>query len=253
MRRIRRKRQKYTWMPTLGGQASNGDTHFFTSWFGGKIEANSAYLGPTDLYVSPVVPDYTLFPGSAAGAATSDVTLKDFTEGQDWILKRIVGRLNLGLELIEDAGTDTTPAFVMVGAGFYVGRADDTAQDIPDGSNFEIDPLASNNIRQPWIWRRTWLLRNGLVRPSSGFFPTAPVDNGEMTGALGPIIDSKIARRIRREERLWFVLNAYGGNQYACDARAGGGPYPTPGVVQFNLDYRILGQTRKSTNRSTFG
>jgi len=252
MRGVRRKRQKYTWMPTLGGVSDNGgETPYFTSFFGDKVVANVAYQGPTDLYVTPVVPDYTLFPTNAAAAATSDTTLADFTQGQDWLLKRIVGRLNIGVTLFDVDPASSTPSFVMVGAGFFVSRADDVSQDVPDGSNYEIDPLASNNIRQPWIWRRTWLLRNGLANPGNDI-PTAPVDNGEMPGALGPIIDSKIARRIRREERLWFVINAYGGDTYAVSHKNGGGTYANPAEVQFNLDYRILGQTRRSTNKSTF-
>lgn len=255
MGRIRRRRTKYTWMPTLGGESAGGDNKYGVSYFGDTVTADWAGLGPTDLYVTPLVPDITLFPDGASGAEVNDQpTLRDFTEGQDWLLKRIVGRIFVAPEFI--SATDaTTPPWVMVGAGFFVMRARDDMQNIPDATNKEIDPLGSENIRQPWLWRRTWLLRvNGVT--STGGNPTydGPTFNYLGSVAEGSTIDSKVARRIRREERLFFALNCYGGRGPDVDAGAQGTGegFTTPANVAFNLDYRILGAMRRSNNRSVF-
>lgn len=256
--RGRRRKQKYTWLPTLGGLTTDGNptpSTYGTSYFSGVVQVNTAALGPTDLYVTPIVPDASFFVDEASEQGLS---LRDLTEGQDWLLKRIVGKLFINIPpIVTTVGQN--PYIFTVGAGFFVGRADDTNPNIPDTNNAEIDPLGSRNIRQPWIWRRTWLLRNSGAPP-----PTVPmggwgVADSWLAGANvylnggsekdGPHIDSKIARRIRREERLWFVLNAYGKNAVSNDIQV---EYAGTSPVEFTLDYRILGQMRRSTNKSTF-
>lgn len=236
-------------MPTLGGNSVSGDNHYTTSFFGGVIGLDGQALGPQDLYVTPIVPDETQFVGDFVPDQGS---LADFTSGQDWLCKRIVGKLFVGMHQHENTTSGGTPPYAIIGAGFYVGRADDANQDVPDTNNSEIDPLALKNVRQPWMWRRTWFLSNASANPTAAFPDLAwsHLDNGALASSLdGPHIDIKVARRIRREERLWFVINGYGLSDMSANTD---GDWSVPGQASFLLDYRVLGAMRKSNNRSTF-
>lgn len=237
-------------MPTLGGISTSGGSSYGLSYFSGVIETDGGALGPTDLYVTPIVPDASFFTDAASEQGLS---LRDLTEGQDWLLKRIVGKIVVNVPAVVRT-IDQAPYIFTVGAGFFVGRADDNNPNVPDTNNAEIDPLGSQNIRQPWIWRRTWVLRNSSQPvPTLGFpetwLPGSNVSSGFTAAEDGPNIDSKIARRIRREERLWFVVNAYGKDKLSDDTAGG---YAATGICEFSLDYRVLGQMRRSTNKSTF-
>lgn len=250
-RGFRRKRQKYTWLPTLGGLASVEGSTYGISYFSGVVETQVANQGPTDLYVTPIVPDATSFVDETS---EQGLTLRDLTEGQDWILKRIVGKVWVSVPALVKT-IDTSPYIITAAAGFFVGPADDANENVPLANNAEIDPLNSRNVRQPWIWRRSWVLRNsGQPVPTLGFPETWIPGSNNALGALGsedgPHIDSKVARRIRRKERLWFVFNAYGKNKLSDDNDPG--VYTTPAPVEFSLDYRILGAMRRSSNKSTF-
>lgn len=241
----RRRGSRYTWLPTLGGIKDNGSgSRYGTSYFGGDIAVDSAAFGSTDLYVTPIVPDATVFPdGSGAGGET----LRDFTEGQDWLCKRVVGKLSVGAAQI---ASGLTPPYIIVGAGIFAGRADDQNQNIPDTNNDEIDPLGSENVRQPWMWRRTFLLTNASSTFASEFYWTH-LDNGSF-GVLADTqtVDTKgVSRRIRREQRLWFVLNAYGMSNFEATNDS---TWLTKGHIHFLFDYRVLGAMRKSQNKSVF-
>lgn len=245
---MRRKRtRKYTWMPILGGLgtpagASGENTSFFAD------ELVPFANGTVAQYVTPIVPDETEQPDPALAGSQS---LRDLTEGQDWFLKRIVGKLQIACS---QSGADAFPTAwpnVIVGAAFFVARANDDNPNELDMTSDEVDPLNAFNTRQPWIWRRTWILSN-LGQASGGATNVhyGPMDNSQFGSALdGPHIDAKTARRIRKEERLWFTISAIGFD------RAPGAPVTVEfeyTTVSFTLDYRILGQMRKSTNRSTF-
>lgn len=195
----------------------------------------------------PIVPDFTVFPDG-----TTAHTLRDDVEGQDWILKRIVGRFMLNLVDGVDIWTngETWPQ-VLLTAGFFVARATDDDQEDPDLSPAELDPQANDNVRQPWIWRRTWLLQSPAAGASGisriGNFAKSTYDFGN--SIEGGTIDTKIARRIRREERLWLSLSTMG---YQNDTTSVTGNLVLQPMIAGLIDLRILGAMRRSNNRSTF-
>lgn len=247
----RRRKAKYTWMPTLGGVTQSGDSGIGTTSFGIYMEANPN-SAINSVFIRSLVPDQTTFPDQADAVGS----LRDYTEGQDWFLKRIVGKIPLCVQSGAATGT-TSWRFLQIAAAFFVARAKDDDNDTPDLDVDEYDPLGSQNVRQPWIWRRTWILQNPLVATSAAppivrnwaGFPAANTSYGSV--ADGAHIDAKTARRIRREERLWFVVSAFGfNNVFGND----GETVTTPEISAIGglLDYRILGQMRKSSNRSTF-
>jgi len=247
----RRKRAKYTWMPTLGGVSTSGDTSRGTAAFGQIIDVDSD-TAVRNGFVTSLVPDETFQPDAAQ---TEQVSLRDFTEGQDWFLKRIVGKVWVGVaQSIPSVQDQVSWRNCWVTAAFFVAKAKDTNPEVPDLDFDEYDPQESQNVRQPWIWRRSWLLTDFGVTPNTHRQYSYPSSNTLNTGSGqmdGPHVDAKTARRIRREERLWFVAAAYGFSGAVLDF--GGVVSDSQLQIAVNVDYRILGQMRRSTNRSTFG
>jgi len=245
----KRRKTRYTWMPALGGTVNSGESAKGNTGFGFlQTIANDATAFNST--VISLVPDETFLPDQAN---TNQVSLRDFTEGQDWLLKRIVGKCVVGVERTRQVVTETTSwANVTCCAAFFVARAQDDNQELPDLTIDEYDPLESQNVRQPWIWRRTWVLSDGGVADNTrtNLLPAFFSDNIQYTNAMdGPHIDAKTARRIRREERLWFVFSAVPFTHAADD---GGAVSASTMRLSVNVDYRILGTLRKSNNRSTF-
>lgn len=246
-------------MPTLGGLIQSGDSAQGTTPIGVYVEAAPDSVTPST-FIVPLVPDATSFPDEAQ---VEQETLRDFTEGQDWLCKRIVGKLQLGIKNQAPVLPGTTWKMVTLGAAFFVARAKDTNSDLPDLDGIEYNVLNSENVRNPWMWRRVWTLSNGVAPvtsvPDSGHLTVDLVWNlgfrtttAEQASALDSAhIDCKSARRIRREERLWFALSAQGWNStYGLDNQSVTNP-ECSGVAGL-LDYRILGAMRRSNNRSTF-
>lgn len=239
-------------MPTLGGIITAGESAYGVTHFGylQNVDSNSTVFNS---HVESLVPDETVFPDQ--GQAANTVTLRDFVEGQDWFLKRIVGKLAIACCTRSTATDgDTSWPNVLVGAGFFVAKAEDNNPEQPDLEVQEYDPLGSENVRQPWIWRRTYVLTDSNITTPGGNptrYPVFTTNNLLLASGLdGPHIDAKTARRIRREERLWFVTTMTPFH-YASDS--GGSVSASTMQVSVNLDYRILGAMRRSTNRSTFG
>lgn len=183
-------------------------------------------------------------------------------------MMRIVGKLFAERKNFAFSGSqdDPDPA-VLFGAGFFVARANDLS--VGGGSGTPIgsatiqerrdhySPLDTDTVREPWIWRRTWILGLSGRAPRSSTavgpdFPTAtiftahwPASTGLYGSVMdGPHIDSKVKRRIGQDDRLWFAISAT--------------PYPlgqnTSGNlnVEGYLDYRLFGALRKARSRSAF-
>lgn len=250
--RRRSQRSRYTWMPMLGtnrggGYQSNA-IDIFIRPTPDKADTDSADSQAT--LVVPLVPDYTPEEDPAHG---TDMTLRDYTEGQDWFLRRLVGKLQLAASCTNTTQTQTgTWPAVLVTAGFFVARAKDGDTGI-DLTVPEYDVQAVTNIRQPWLWRRSWTLgvaqvgvdSESTLPQFSTLYPNATVEYGSV--ADGPHIDAKTMRRVLREQRLWFTVSCMGTGLPGTTAVDG-----QQGVVFGTLDVRALGQMRRSKNRSAF-
>ena len=152
--------------------------------------------------VIPVTKDFTQLPSSNFGTITG-AGLRDEVEGQSWLLKRLVG--NIFCQYVNADGNSDPSQFwrqALVTAGFFVSRNIDSIQGEPDLDYDEYDPMFLDNITNPWIWRRSWILSNPEGNVVRDDFPIA---NSNYVGdASGPHIDSKVKRRILREQRLFF-------------------------------------------------
>lgn len=248
----KKRRSRYQWFP-VNGRTDTPDTG--GAYFGsaqriavGPI-ANNISTTPTMLAPVSVVPDFTSETGT--GAVTINPQLADIVNGQAWLLKRLVGKIHLTCQGNNAASSAVSWNSVLVSAGFFVARAQDQAPAFCELSNFEADPQNRDNSMNPWIWRRTWLLRNPTTTQATALQDTSsPVSTMGYSGILdGGHIDSKVARRINREHRLWFTMNVQGGD--ATRIQVTGAQSTQPQVVGW-LDLRVLGAMRRTRNVSSF-
>lgn len=233
-------------MPTIGlqtGTVGYRVTDFDLAVVPASNKATKPAQGVAGLQVGPLVPDVTLqYDG------TTPSTLRDLTEGQDWICKRIVGKIHLWAIASALAQGSSAWSRAICCFGIFVARAEDAAPGNADLDDDEMDPMNLENIRNPWMFRRTWVFTN----PGSGgltFGNTFFTDNAFASGEAGSHVDVRVARRIRREERLWYAFSCKGadiGVQSVTGAASG------QMTVEGKADLRMLGAMRRSNNRSTF-
>jgi len=231
------------------------------------LSVTGGNTGPT-IGVIPLIFDY---PQEADQWLEATVPL-NFIVGSEYFLRRLVGKVFCEFDSVDYGVTGATainlatPA-ALVTCGFFIARAEDAsggiAADTPIG--FPADYLESYNpdipgcIREPWLWRRQWILGNpGLAAAIS--FGNAPVGTDPTRSAAmyppttagygsvwdGPHLDAKTKRRVGNDDRLWWALSAQ--------------PYPrnplgvsnTTFAIKAHLDYRVFGMLRKARNRGTF-
>lgn len=268
---MRRRRPAVTWFPTLGSpvRGTSGETEEFVNGFEFTLivpagDDPGAYKTVTTAF--PITFDLP----RESNATEADTTMADIV-GSEYLLRRIVGKLFLQRQATASGQAsgnllpDNFPT-TLVGAGFFVARAGTEAgigPDIPsgwdvlnEGANFSnFSPLGLDTVREPWIWRRTWLLgsRAEIGRQTSTTsttnwspaWPEWPSANWEYPGVLdGPHIDSKTRRRVTQDDRLWFAASA----THIFDTYTGDFTHSIDGY----LDYRLIGSLRKARNRGVF-
>lgn len=174
-------------------------------------------------------------------------TLRDIVQGNEWRLRRLVGKAFISTASGVQGAT-VSPAY-QVALGFIVCNTYDDGAPLTDFE--EVNPLSQDSMEDPWIWRRTWVLHPYGVIGSRAFtnqatidtrntpnmwgFPTSNIEYGSVHD--GPHIDAKTARVIHRSERLFGVLAA---RRYFVDGQT----TFQDGNVRMLLDYRLLGSLR---------
>jgi len=263
---MRRRKSGGTWFPVIGtaGPESSDDEAS-----GREFTLVPAIDGTTSVEISPIIPDAPAEGDevdTAAGGVLAGIV------GQEYFLRRIVGKLFASNDSTDTSATVTTYSAILFGAGFFVARANDSESggglSTPVGSasvaerRSNYNPLAADCIREPWIWRRTWVLGNprALNAPSgiafegiTGFFASAQGLTGPTLSATmhygsvmdGPHIDAKTRRRVRLDERLWFVVAARG-------LPIGSTAEAATSVIHGYLDFRVFADLRKARNRGVF-
>lgn len=245
---MRRKRKtRYTWLPVTGSNRGGGEgTYEYNARGIPSLQTPvvSGTPGPQQ-NVFAVIPDTTSNPGG-------DSSLADVVQGQDWILKRIVGKIHLQCTA-QSTGTlrGTIWSQVLVSVGFFIARAQDQAQTTVDLDQIEVEPMSRLNTMNPWIWRRTWILSNpAYTRSAASLLPQWPnTTAGYGSMAEGSHIDSKVSRRILREHRLWCVTSTVGGDPEFDTVTGTLASQPT---VDGFIDLRVLGAMRRGRNVSSF-
>lgn len=247
----RRRRARGTWFPTPGTEANDSIL---------SAGLSSAIIVPaTGAVVTGVFPLTFDEPteGGDVGLGTPLVSIL----GDEYFLRRIVGKFNGYINPTGTVGSDiaqSTPA-VLCTAGFFVARAGDfqDGNALPIGGHLTRDysPDQPNTIREPWIWRRQWLLadafqakeqaRGGGWVSAHQFAAALPFSTAEYGSVLdGPHIDAKTRRRVSSDDRLWFAVD--------CKNFPLGAAFNIGVTFRFHLDYRIFGSLRKARNRGVF-
>lgn len=269
---MRRKRKtKYTWFPTIGSTIVDPSSQP-TDNLSGRLFSISVPPDPsTNVLITALTLD-TPQEGNDVAVSAPLVTIL----GNEYFLRRIVGKLFATMQGFRSAANDpSTPSAALFGAGFFIARANDFNQDNtqPIGSaslderQENYSPLSEDTIREPWIWRRTWILSNPAFpsittarvtnTPDAvnvantitdfGAFPASTAGYGSVLD--GPHIDAKTARRVKQDERLFFAIAT------TRMPVPGGDPPPTfdlAGGITGYLDFRLLGALRKAQNRGAF-
>jgi len=259
MARRTKRRPKFTWFPVSGtnraGDDGNASGREFAITLGSGADVNVPITIITPLtFDFPADPDQVDVnsPGVLAGIV-----------GQEYVIERIVGNIHAFIVPARQTGNDPgTVATTILGMGIFVARADDANPSLPIGANVSSDllnneygVLEQDTQREPWMFRRTWMLHNPAF--TAAMFQTGgsiveafinssgPWHTGMYGDAnSGPFVDVRSVRRVGQDDRLWLALSL----------RAFPNDQPnTVGVLCRGIvDLRILGQLRKARNDGKF-
>jgi len=278
MRRRGRRRFRGTWFPNLGTDVGSGADEYTSAGVAFTNLTNQAGTFKPALTLVPLTFDKPL---EAIEASGNDERLIEIL-GNEWSLRRVVGKLYIYTDndiLIQDGevqNTLLTPAVTEVTAGLFVARAGDlrdggSGADGPIGATSldrAIDDYSPDDravIREPWIWRRQWLLGSELARAAvnsrtsyatsaldirlrlqaGASFPSSTAGYGSV--ADGPHVDARTRRRIGNDDRLWLAVLAQPWKVLDTESAPTGN-----GRVVVKFDYRIFGALRKSRQRGAF-
>jgi len=226
----RRRKSTGAWLPIIPS-AYGSETASLTFYESSLTLPTPVSAGDTSIAVTPLTYDDSSNQIDSGDASS----LRDKVEGQDYLLKRIVGKVWMDI-----ASEDESELVDGIGciAACVLPTDDAGAPSIPAE---EYHPLYTQNSQQPWIWRRTWRLArqvdgvNGIYPPSTGYYHGS-MDSGH--------IDTKgTFRRITKEHRV-FLVAAFGALTTAGDASSG--------LIQWGADVRLYGQMRRAKNVSSF-
>jgi len=261
----RRRRVGGTWFPNVGtqGPEGNDDDDDLGRWFlhtHTNATVQDSITSILDLTFDQPLED------EAVSSGTDRSTLADIV-GSEYILRRIVGKLFCFVDAND--GTLASQFGALVTCGFFVARAEDSTTEaagisLPIGTETAAEtrenysPAAVSTVREPWIWRRRWLLGNAGRAQQTGvasksglsFFPTT--NAGYASVMDGPHIDAKTVRRVSQDDRLWFAASSRILNPNFAD------PFNPPALggqserVNFHLDYRLFGRLVKASARGAF-
>jgi len=250
--RRRRKGSSYTWFPVdPTNVAASEDPPELVTYFESSLTVGSGQPGIRwGVTAVPLTIDYTT---QAPLLDTPGISLRDVVEGQSWLCKRLVGKVwgSLGQtgDLGEEIPSVTLEALLCM--AIAVLPVDDNG--FLDLTDDEIDPLRAENAQQPWMWRRTWKLYNNTAAQQSagdagGSFMTGPTNianTGSGTYDAGHLDTRGVSRRIRREQRLFFVTTAR-------NMRGTPDNGQLANQITWGYDLRVLGAMRRERNRSAF-
>lgn len=252
MARRFQRRSRGTWLPTLGTQLVS-ENELFLSGYGGAIGNPDPYIGPpmaTDVF--PLTTDEPL-----DGDDIGNTTRMSEVIGNEYFLDRVVGKFFASYTPSIANGASIGP--ILVCAGMFVARVSEANKQVPVGltnsltASEEYGPLEWDNIREPWLWRRTWCLgthgSGGIAGApgNSGCFPQSTAQYGSV--ADGPHIDAKTKRRVGQDDRLFLAVSTAYAPLLLDETE---GPVETAGTVAYYLDYRLHGQLRRARQTGRF-
>lgn len=255
-----RRRRRGTWLPNLGtlgpeGIPDDDDQGVF-------LQLNIA-AGEVD--TKTIVVPLTFDLSDEDSDLQDETSLSDII-GSEYIIQRIVGSIYVSRQTA--ITTNVVADCVKASCGLFVARQTDSTIDanIPIGANDATElresysPSNVATVREPWMWRRTWLLGNQAqaalnsntivtINANGANYPPTNVGYGNYMNGSG--VDVRSKRRVRQDERLWFVaaVRAINGFDWV-------NPFVNVATANtrtlFHFDYRIFGNLVKAQQRSSF-
>lgn len=259
----RKRRSPGTWFPMLASSRIVGEDVFAYNLIRPTLDVNVD--GTPVLGVVPITFDE---PQEPPNANPDTEGLGEFI-GNEYIFKRALGSLFVSRSRsvnIEDPDEEDTTG-IYVTAGFFVARAGAGTTGDPDtapigffGSSTptafqNYSPQAQAAIREPWMWRRSWILGWGQnvdqsasqVSIEKSLYASYPRNNVLYpSGLTGPAVDIKSRRHVRQDERLFF---GFGALALQLDEN---GTTTLNSTVRFDLDIRVFGALVKAKSRGSF-
>lgn len=241
MRFRRRRRPRVQWLPNTGTQLGTNRGSL-------DVSAQPAAIEFADLfdYAIPRVVETPLVldnprEAAKAGAPLNVVQLQGLNFNAEWgyRLRRIVGKLHISAQAVQQASAF---AALWVKVGFIVRRVDaQTGASLAQAN--DTDPTALENVTDPWIWQRNYIIgtggsaggSTGAIEPAFQLLAQNTVDVGGTKD--GPAFDIKTARRLGPEERLFVDVSVVG-----LPLTADGAVVSAQSInFYFWMDYRVLG------------
>lgn len=195
----RRKAPKVVWLP--GTNANSIDAAGESCW--NKVVLS---LAPGSLVGDSTTGEVPIVIDDQADPLGLTTTLAD-VENSGYRLRRITGKI-----FAMAFGAQGSSRLIGLDAGFIIRSADITTGvsfAFTTGIQANVSPSFIKNQSDPWIWRRSWFLNNGIVPlfdPSAA--PAATNVWQGPSGVDGPHIDQKTARIVGPEHRLYLTLTA---------------------------------------------
>lgn len=213
-----------------------------------------------------LIPDTGANPGDATTAVfpvvndqpqlttTLTSSLAD-TEGSAYRLRRIVGKIFVEYDMQAAAGGPFTCEAFLVTIGFIILEVEPSLAFLPkSATQTDYSTVAMSNVRDPWIWRRSWIVGNSSIGTTAvaggavattlgGAFSPAPNNNFAVYGGGvldGPHIDAKTARVVRDDQRLSMVISIV---RQSTTSPVGA----NPANIVVTTDLRVLGSLRKQS------
>lgn len=190
---------------------------------------------------------YTVWTGGIAGDmandesvlvnATTGVTLADIYRS-GYRLRRVCGQFFAAWEQA-DVDVDS-PCNVMLTMALQVMQTDDNGNpaDVPAAI-----PDIYETTRNPWIFRRSWILTNYAQNPTGQKYGLISTGNAALNVREGTFFDQKTARTVGRDQRLFMMVQ--------CTPLDGDPVGAATGNIFFWWNFRMLGSLFKvsSSNR----
>lgn len=259
----RRRKTRYQWLENLGTTGPVGEDVDDTTSGRDFGTLQAQVTGGSQWRVLPLLAD------EPSDDATPPVTMVNSFQW-DYIIKRIVGKVFIEYQVNT---TDALVGQVLTTFGIFVARCDDEQAGVgfntaPVGTGtiaanatavrpttalasnatLNYNPVNVDNIREPWIWRRQWILGDriggaqGIANSAAFTYPNCTTDYGSIQD--GPHVDAKTARRVRDDERLFAIWTV---RSYPVTSNPG-----AAATLRCWFDYRVLGAARKHRQKGAF-
>lgn len=246
-----RRRRKFTWLPTIGTTGVDEGSPANSAQIADVlVRSQAGFLGIPDSVVFPIINDFPQEPYGVNQGSTEEGIGEII--GNEYIIERIVGEIFLGYTSPNGTSGNAT---ALVTCGIFIARADASQAAQPIGlSANNYSPQALENIREPWMFYRTWLLAGQIVQSGNPFTFNSGFNQGRTNFGInaggsmyeGPHVDIKSVRRVRQDERCYLTVSAQGYNPL------GERTTTNDGLLEIVVNLRALGALRKATQRGAF-